>query len=351
MLPVRVMQIIVDADDSGRPTIADELIKEWNHDIGSLKFRQVSSNFLFSFYDRKRQFVLRISHDSRRSRSLLKSELDFMDHLRKSGLKIPEVIKSKNNREIEVRETPDGTFFAIVFEFIKGSYIKYTQMIDSEIYEWGRQIALVHQASQNYLPLTDYRRYSVRDEIEQELPFLSNNSELQQLLKEIAIQLGDLPQTSSTFGLIHYDLEEDNLLWMDDRSEEPYIIDFDDSAYHFYMADIVFALEEVRELSALRAIHFVQQFLIGYTSIHEIPAVTDWKREFKLFNLLMDLMKTARTIHAYYQTDQKQDSEWLAKMRKRHMNSINDMKDRFNNEWNSVEKYYKSLNWVDQVNI
>src|SRR5436853_441693 len=57
------------------------------------------------------------------------------------------------------------------------------------------------------------------------------------LLALLERQVAALPASQQTFGLIHYDFELDNLIWDDQRVG---IVDFDDCAGYWFVADIAF---------------------------------------------------------------------------------------------------------------
>ena len=69
---------------------------------------------------------------------------------------------------------------------------------------------------------------------------------MQKELDEVWQALNKLPQTSDTFGLIHYDFEPDNVFW-DENNQHCTAIDFEDSMYHFFLVDLEQALDALLE--------------------------------------------------------------------------------------------------------
>ena len=66
---------------------------------------------------------------------------------------------------------------------------------------------------------------------------------------ELALLLGVFEQLTinqDNYGLIHYDFEPDNVFY-DENSQRCSVIDFDDAMYHWFMMDIVQALEAIRD--------------------------------------------------------------------------------------------------------
>ena len=60
-------------------------------------------------------------------------------------------------------------------------------------------------------------------------------------LERVRSSVGSLPRDESSFGLIHGDFQLDNLFW----NGELRAIDFDDCCYHWYLADVALALDDV----------------------------------------------------------------------------------------------------------
>jgi len=58
-----------------------------------------------------------------------------------------------------------------------------------------------------------------------------------------------LDRTRDNFGLIHFDFELDNLCWEDALIQ---MLDFDDCAYHWYAADITYALRDLFQTPTYR---------------------------------------------------------------------------------------------------
>jgi len=78
------------------------------------------------------------------------------------------------------------------------------------------------------------------DRVDQELP--TRDSVARKALDRLSIRLGDLPGREDNFGLIHYDFKVDNLIW---NNHLPGIIDFDDCAGYWFVADIAYALRDL----------------------------------------------------------------------------------------------------------
>ena len=90
-------------------------------------------------------------------------------------------------------------------------------------------------------------------------------------LVKLQYELSELPITPQNFGLIHYDFELDNALWNKDRLG---IIDFDDCAYYWFIADVAYALRDLADDSADQfdlADARLAAFIEGYRTARELP--------------------------------------------------------------------------------
>jgi Ser/Thr protein kinase RdoA (MazF antagonist) len=72
-----------------------------------------------------------------------------------------------------------------------------------------------------------------------------------------------LPVNQDRYGLIHFDFELDNLVW---REGGIGILDFDDSARYWYVADIAFALRDLFSDGANLNDPSFRGFIDGYAS-------------------------------------------------------------------------------------
>jgi Ser/Thr protein kinase RdoA (MazF antagonist) len=126
----------------------------------------------------------------------------------------------------------------------------------------------LHQAAEGY---AGAGRPSIHDHLQavaQQLPAHEHAA-----LRQLALlerQLAALPANEQTFGLIHYDFELDNLIWDGQRVG---IVDFDDCARYWFVADIAFAL---RDLFADQAEQIdtsderFRTFIAGYREIRDL---------------------------------------------------------------------------------
>ncbi|MFD1676244.1 phosphotransferase enzyme family protein [Alicyclobacillus fodiniaquatilis] len=110
----------------------------------------------------------------------------------------------------------------------------------------------------------------------------------------------------TTFGLIHFDFELDNLCWQEDGVG---ILDFDDCAYDWYAADIVFALEALLEKDDDVNHPLFQSFVEGYREYASFdPAIYSQVPMFRRMGALISYAKLVRAIDV---PDEEAAPEWF----------------------------------------
>lgn len=329
MMNVEIMKYVVNAYDNNEPTIGNFLIEKWNQTEGSLKLGRASANFIYNFDNGEQKQVLRIAPESERTEQQILAELDFMEYLQKKGFPVPKVILSKDNKRIEKLTTEMGSFFAVALQRCPGKIYELNELPHELFIEWGKLTATIHKLSLDYKPQNNRKRRTWIKDIITTTKYLPDNEfELKGILLELVDQINEFPKDEN-YGLIHYDLELDNILW---NNGSYYVIDFDDSAYYHYIADLAFALEELREQNPETEKQMLNGFISGYKEIKSLP--NDWLNQLDCFFSLMDILKYARTLQAYENTNPEEDPQWLADLRKRHMKKLNETKEKMIKKWN-----------------
>ena len=95
--------------------------------------------------------------------------------------------------------------------------------------------------------------------IQREIP--SDSLALQAEYRYFVDWLDTLPTTPETYGMIHGDFELDNLIW---RNDSAAVLDFDDSAFMWYAADVAFAVRDLFTKDMDLDDQRFQAFVAGY---------------------------------------------------------------------------------------
>jgi Ser/Thr protein kinase RdoA (MazF antagonist) len=327
MMNLEIMRQLVAEAETGSQSMptAHAAAVRWQPDPGPLRVWCYSSNALYLFRQADHERVLRLSYSGDRTRTLIRAELDFVIYLATQGLSAAQPIRSRSGRLIEDVDSPYGRFHAVVFERVPGRPCEACAMDEALLRGWGRMMAQIHDASQRFVPAIGVCRPAWEENLLAALEWLPPEEKAaRRMLGEALDWLRTLPVESATYGLIHYDLEPDNLVW---DGQQLHVVDFDDAAYHWFAADVAFAFDQVLRNCPQQAPQVQNSFLEGYRSIR--PLDTWWEATLPRFNKLLRVTKFARVLHAYRTADPALDPPWLAKLRARHQAWLGDLRASF----------------------
>ncbi|WP_164821552.1 phosphotransferase enzyme family protein [Paenibacillus koleovorans] len=296
-----MMKLNLVVQGSAEDQAARTCMTHWEHDAGSLQFWRASSNFVYRYTRAGTRYYLRFASDEDRTRDQLEAELDFLTYLQQMG--IPTVVpvsSAQGHRIVTIPDTPIGTLHAVTFTEATGHSLYLPHMTPHHLEQWGRSLALLHQQSAVYSPPDiGLRRPTWEDALEKVRSVLAEHPAETDATTELLLvekHLHTLPRSSSSFGLIHYDFELDNLFW-NDRLRQFTAIDFDDALYHWYVMDIVSATRELGSLPADAAARAYSQFLQGYRSVMPIDESLWEQRDwFERFQRLVRFARVLRSL-------------------------------------------------------
>jgi Ser/Thr protein kinase RdoA (MazF antagonist) len=312
MMTLRVMRLITDMrDEAGHYSAADQLAALWEGDQAQML--RASANFIFRFQKANQPYILRFNHASERRLDHLQAEIDYLLYLAAQGIPIAKPIPSRNGHFIESLSTSDGDFHAVVFEALPGEHPEFDDLTSDQFKQWGQELARLHKAAEGY---RGSGRPTWQDHIaaiEAGLP--SHETAAHKTLAQVKDQLKVLPITSQNFGLIHFDFELDNLLW---HNDEISIIDFDDSAFYWFAADIAFGLRDLFNDDStqvnLTDVHLLS-FLEGYRSVRAMP--DEEIQQIPLFLRLHNLLLFTKIIRSLGPDAPPDDPPWMISLRTR----------------------------------
>lgn len=331
---MRLRHMVMNTDSS-----ADELVGLWQRDQGSLRFWRASSNFVYWFTQSGAKRYLRFSNADDNTPPDILAELAFMQYLRSNRYSCVQPVPSLRGNLVETLETQTGTHHAVVFSEAPGTNrLEIGDLAPAQFLLWGRAMGEMHRLSQSYKPA----RF-IRDSWKEQLGFVESmlaqapdEDDARDELERIAAWQGSLPVTGDVVGLIHYDMELDNLFWSGDADQEQItVIDFDDAMYHWFAMDIACALRDLDELGPSEAQTGLGWFLKGYRSLMTldddqlelVPRFKRWQRLVE-FARLMRSMRGSEPGQADWV-----DPEWLARLRPRLLNRLEEHRQAFREPW------------------
>lgn len=216
--------------------VLDKAIEAWEGSYANLRLLGQVENFVYEFDNYHKNFILRITHSSHRSKELVKSELNFLNHLSINNLPVCKPILSKNNSFTEIIKIKNGYFIVCAFEKAKGHVLK--EWNDQLIFNLGSLVGKLHSAAKTYSEkgLVKRQQWFEEDHIVSAEKYLPKDQK--KVLDEINTLtnfLKTIPQTKDNFGLVHTDIHKNNFFVYD---QDITLFDFDDSCYHWFLYDI-----------------------------------------------------------------------------------------------------------------
>jgi Ser/Thr protein kinase RdoA (MazF antagonist) len=326
MMKLSLMKAIVATlTDTGESALANQLLSQWPHDPGTAKFLRTSANALFTFTHAQQPYVLRFNHTSERSAGHIRAEIAYLHYLSAAGLRIARPIRSSAGRYVESLDTTHGLFHAVVFEAVAGEQFEIDTLTLDRFSQWGKTLGSLHHAAQTYIGAG---RPTWQDHVAwlaESIP--ASEQAAKGTLDKLRAHMDSLPVSTHNFGLIHYDFELDNLLWTEYGLA---MIDFDDSAWYWFAADIAYALRDLfgddlakldLESAPFRA------FISGYRTEKDISP--EDIQLLPVFLRLHHVMAFAKLLRSLENDDQSDEPAWAAALRNKLELKIQAYRDEF----------------------
>ena len=312
MMKLSLMQeVVATVSEQWESPLANTLLQHWDHDAGSAKFWRSSANFVFFFKRLGQDHVLRFNHASERTAEVIQAEIDYVNALAESGLRVAKPVRSIADNYVESIATAQGLFHTVVFAALPGKQLDLEELTPEQFVRWGKALGDFHQAATSYTKPERPTWQGHLAFIAETLP--AEESAARQALDQLTHQLGQLTINAQNFGLIHFDFELDNLIW---DGEQAGLIDFDDSAWYWFAADFAFALGDLFGDSAAKVdlqnesfLRFVEGYRLARTIDQaELQAIP-------LFVRMDNLFTFARLYRALTPVNPAGELPWMAGLR------------------------------------
>lgn len=295
-----------------RSPLLDEIAAPWFDGPVPVYIRRASANFVAYLETPAGKFVLRFNHATERTPAQVAGELAWLTQLAGRGVRAAQPLASRAGRLVESVPTALGLFHAALFERLPGEHLEFETLDLAGFARWGQVVGTLHRGGQG-LPAEGRACWSDwLETFRQAVPAAETLAWRELAAVEAALRA--LPQPAAEYGLIHYDLELDNLCW---EGETAGLIDFDDCSWHWLAADVAFALRDLWADSAaqvnLEEARF-QAFLGGYRSQRDLSAAE--VRRIPLFLRFHNLVSFARITRSLAEGPLAGEPEWVGGLRR-----------------------------------
>lgn len=255
--------------------LAHMILKNWEYDYNDpdlLEYYRISANAVYLCKNQGNAFFLRFTPAEEKSKEKILAELEFLSYLRSNGYPAVETILSKSGNELEVVDTPWGTFCAVAFKKASGKQISEMTLTKDLIFGLGKSLGKLHKLSSEFSPVSNKRNdwKETMDWMEDVLSTFSDEIATKNELAILKTYFSKLPTTKENFGLIHYDFEPDNVFY-NEITKAYNTIDFDDAIYHWYALDIEQSLDSIRKNMPEKQVESsINEFIKGYRLEYDI---------------------------------------------------------------------------------
>jgi Ser/Thr protein kinase RdoA (MazF antagonist) len=304
-----MLKVANTVDAEWRSPLAEKLLESWGYDEGSVYAFRYSANFIFVFKRNEENYFLRFNEVSEKDLPLLEAEMKVLDYLTETISRVVKPVLSLEGKKVERVETEYGTYYASVFEALSGKKYEIEELDQHQYFIWGKSLGKLHETMKKRDESAHFDRLTWRDHVNSIESFLPEKETAAK--NELLNFLGwaeALPVTHDNFGLIHYDFELDNQRW---ENDEVGILDFDDCAYYWYVADIAFALRDLDEKN--RTNPLFAEFIKGYESETVVDA--DLLDQLPMFGRLHDLTMFAKLLRSVDIPESADYPEWMINLR------------------------------------
>ncbi len=306
------MKKVMDTVDSEwRSPLAEFILERWGYDHGSVLCLRASANFIFQFKKDGKEYYLRFNDSCERDLDMIQAELRILQALNDPSLNVAQPVRSTNGSYVEAVETELGTFYAVVFEALRGKHYETTELNSQQIFLWGSSLGKLHEAFKQLPETYEMNRPTWKDRIltiKEILP--SYDKEAYEEMDRLISWADRLNISKENYGLIHYDFELDNVVFEKDKIG---ILDFDDCSSYWYAADIIYALREIEVFSLESPV--IKTFIEGYQS--ETTLDLDILHEYDGFIRLHKLISFAKIIRSVDIEESQEYPDWLINLREK----------------------------------
>ncbi|MDE7221217.1 MAG: phosphotransferase [Oscillospiraceae bacterium] len=299
--------------------LAKAALEYWEYDTDTLEdhlrhFR-ISSNAVYPFSWQGNMRFLRLSPAPEKMEKNLRGELEFLRYLQNRRYPAVIPVVSNSGELVVTLDTVWGKYYASVFKGVGGIPMEDTDCNGNILFAYGKALGQLHVLSTGYA--SENRKWTYRDALLWSENVLKEYGAPKKMLLELdAVRqaLRAFPQTSDTFGLVHYDFEPDNVFW-DEHSQCCTAIDFEDGMYHFFLVDLEQALDALLEnIPADRHSMAKNTFLRGYQSVKSLEP--DYAEKLKLMRRFCNLYAYARLIHCVGE-EYSNEPDWMVGLREK----------------------------------
>lgn len=203
--------------------------------------REDSDGIAYIYFSKNQKKVLKIlavDKPGTDDLAALDERLKFIHYLGENGIDIAGPEENKDHRLYDTYEDGNHIFIAYSMNYCEGKSPESKLLATDLSWHWGKLIGKAHKVAKNYPIWKNINRKPSEFGYQDEVNFFTNWCKEEEVKKEwqkMGLTLSKLPIDRSTYGFIHNDNHQNNIIIRDNCIT---LIDFDVSACNFFLQDI-----------------------------------------------------------------------------------------------------------------
>ncbi|WNB90831.1 phosphotransferase [Bacillus sp. NEB1478] len=203
-------------------------------------------NEIYQFSKNSTEWIVRITAGKHKSEHSIKSELEYIQFLKRCDISVSEPVPSMKGNLIEELRCNGESYYCSVFVKAEGGPIRVqdpAQWNASLFKNWGELLGRLHQVGKQYeIELTDVQvkrpRWSEEHPYNHEFFLNLKPGAVKEKYESVVSALHTFPMDANHFGLIHNDFHQGNIFVKDGTIT---LFDFDDCSYFWFAYDVAAA--------------------------------------------------------------------------------------------------------------
>lgn len=253
---------------TGISPLASSLAAHWDYDPESIRLFRSSANCIHRLSREGRPAWLRIAADSERTADGIRAELDLLAWLHQAGISVVRPIPSRSGDLVVTAESAIGPLHAVLFDHLDGEMRDLDMLSLTDMEQWGAAVGRLHATFASAPDRFRARQAGWETALDAvESGAMAVPGPVRREADRLRSMLRGLPTTPDVYGLIHTDLELDNLTWNEGGIA---ILDFDEFGSGWSMLDIAKALTDLMREGEDADSPRIAAFIRGYRREHEL---------------------------------------------------------------------------------
>ncbi len=251
----------------------------FNAHLEQMRCLKKSANIVYECQINCERFVLRLIEQSPEFVHFVEGEINWIDYLADNGIKVLKAIPSLHGDYVAVIKDKSSCFLASCFIMSNGHHVHPEnphEWNDSLFEKWGQNMGKMHALSKNYIIKdlsTSRPNWNYGPIFNPDLDLGTGEDKVLKIWRNLLNELDSLPKDRDSYGLVHNDLHQNNILL---DGPEIVIIDFDDSRFNWFACDIAISIYDAtctfksEQYDFQR--NFIRNFLSGYIKENDIDS-------------------------------------------------------------------------------